>query len=48
MRMVQDLRLDERVLSKRELTNASLVATRAFFNDPFFRFLSPSDRLRAV
>jgi GNAT superfamily N-acetyltransferase len=45
--MTHDLRLDERVLSKGELTNASLVANRAFFSDPFFRFLSPSDRLRS-
>jgi ribosomal protein S18 acetylase RimI-like enzyme len=44
--MASDLRLDERILSRSELTNASLVATRAFFNDPFFRFLSPSERLR--
>jgi ribosomal protein S18 acetylase RimI-like enzyme len=40
------LRLDERILMKREFTSASLVANRAFFNDPFFRFLSPNDRLR--
>jgi ribosomal protein S18 acetylase RimI-like enzyme len=45
--MTQDFRLDERALSKGELTSVSLVANRAFFNDPFFRFLSPSDRLRS-
>ena len=47
MPMASDLRLDERVLSRGELTSASLVAMRAFFNDPFFRFLSPSGRLRS-
>ena len=40
------LRLDERTLTKNEFTSAALVANRAFFNDPFFRFLSPGDRLR--
>jgi GNAT superfamily N-acetyltransferase len=45
--MTPDLRLDEHVLSKGELTDASLVAKRAFFNDPFFRFLSPSEHLRS-
>ncbi len=44
--MVSDLRLDERALTRSALTDASLVAMRAFFNDPFFRFLSPSERLR--
>jgi hypothetical protein len=47
MPMTQEFRIDERALSKGELTNASLVANRAFFNDPFFRFLSPSDHLRS-
>ena len=45
--MAKDFRLDERALSKGELTDASLVANRAFFNDPFFHFLSPGERLRA-
>ena len=45
--MAKDIRIDERVLSKGELTAASLVANRAFFNDPFFRFLSPGERLRS-
>jgi len=40
------LRLEERTLTKNELTNAARVASKAFFNDPFFRFLSPNDRLR--
>lgn len=40
------LRLDVRTLTKSEFTSASLVAKRAFFNDPFFRFLSPGARLR--
>jgi len=40
------LYLDERTLTKNEFTSAALVANRAFFNDPFFRFLSPGDRLR--
>jgi hypothetical protein len=40
------LRLDERILTKSEFTTASLVAKRAFFNDAYFRFLSPGDRPR--
>ncbi|HEY5265951.1 MAG TPA: GNAT family N-acetyltransferase [Acidimicrobiales bacterium] len=44
--MKNGLHLDESVLSKAELTSAALVANRAFFDDPFFRFLSPNDRLR--
>jgi ribosomal protein S18 acetylase RimI-like enzyme len=40
------LHLDARPLIAREFTSAALVANRAFFNDPFFRFLSPGDRLR--
>jgi ribosomal protein S18 acetylase RimI-like enzyme len=47
MAMTTDLRLDEHKLSKRELTEASLVAKRAFFEDPFFRFLSPHEHLRS-
>lgn len=47
MPMTPDLRLDERTLSKGDLTKASLVTNRAFFNDPFFRFLFPGDRLRS-
>jgi ribosomal protein S18 acetylase RimI-like enzyme len=45
--MADALRLDEGTLSRVDLTSAALVANRAFFNDPFFRFLSPGDRLRA-
>ena len=45
--MQSDRRLDERTLSKGEVRSAALVANRAFFNDPFSRFLSPGDRLRA-
>jgi len=45
--MQSDRRLDERTLSKGEVRSAALVANRAFFNDPFFRFLSPGDRFRA-
>jgi ribosomal protein S18 acetylase RimI-like enzyme len=44
--MNNGLHLDEVTLSKSELTSAAQVASRAFFDDPFFRYLSPSDRLR--
>jgi len=44
--VAQEFRLDERELSKAQLNGATLVASRAFFDDPFFRFLSPGDRLR--
>jgi len=44
--MAHDLQLNEQVLSKGELSNATQMAKRAFFTDPFFHFLSPNDRLR--
>jgi len=44
--MKKGLRLDESALSKAEFTRSAQVATRAFFDDPFFRYLSPNDRLR--
>jgi ribosomal protein S18 acetylase RimI-like enzyme len=44
--MKSDLHLDESAMSRAELTSAAQVASRAFFDDPFFRFLSPNDRLR--
>ncbi len=42
-----NLHIDERPLSRREYTEAAAVATRAFFDDPFFVFLSPNDRQRS-
>jgi GNAT superfamily N-acetyltransferase len=45
--VARDLRLDERRFSKRDLTSGAQLANRAFFDDPFFAFLSPGERLRA-
>jgi GNAT superfamily N-acetyltransferase len=42
-----DLRFDERALSERELTDAAAVASRAFYDDSYFRFLFPNDSVRA-
>ncbi len=39
-------RLDDRVLSRREINEAGLVAGRAFDDGPFFRFLFPDDQQR--
>ena len=44
--MKSGLRLDESTLSSAEFTRAAQIANRAFFDDPFFRYLSPNDRLR--
>lgn len=41
------LHLDERVLNRKELSEAALVANRAFFDDPFYKFLSNDDNLRS-
>jgi ribosomal protein S18 acetylase RimI-like enzyme len=41
-----DIRLDERALSRREVTEAGVVAGRAFADGPFFRFLFPDDEQR--
>ena len=43
---VPEMRIDERSLSRSELTTAAKVASRAFFDDPFFTFLMPSDQKR--
>ncbi|HVB52028.1 MAG TPA: GNAT family N-acetyltransferase [Acidimicrobiales bacterium] len=44
--MKSGLHLNESALSKAELTSAAQVASRAFYDDPFFLFLLPNDRLR--
>jgi ribosomal protein S18 acetylase RimI-like enzyme len=41
-----DIRLDDRVLRRREITEAGVVAGRAFSDGPFFRFLFPDDHQR--
>jgi ribosomal protein S18 acetylase RimI-like enzyme len=40
------LRFDERTLSERELSDAAAVASRAFYDDSYFRFLFPDDAVR--
>ena len=40
-------RLDHRTLSKQEINEVAVVASRAFYTDPFFRFLSPKAYLRS-
>ena len=40
------MRIDQCSLSRSELTAAARVASRAFFDDPFFTFLMPDDRKR--
>jgi ribosomal protein S18 acetylase RimI-like enzyme len=42
-----DLRFDERTLSERELSDAAQVASRAFYDDSYFRYLFPDDTVRA-
>jgi GNAT superfamily N-acetyltransferase len=44
--MKSGLHLNETTLSRAELTSSAQVASRAFFDDPFFEYLSPNDRLR--
>jgi len=41
-------RVDERTLSRRELTDVAWLASRAFHDDPFFRFLLPRERGRGA
>jgi ribosomal protein S18 acetylase RimI-like enzyme len=45
--VAEDLHLDERTLSKREIDAAAHLAARAFYDDAYFRFLFPSDEVRA-
>jgi ribosomal protein S18 acetylase RimI-like enzyme len=40
-------RIDERPIKGRELSLAAQVGKRAFFDDPFFSFLFPSEKMRA-
>jgi ribosomal protein S18 acetylase RimI-like enzyme len=42
-----DLRFDERALSEAELNEAAAVASRAFYDDSYFRFLFPYEAIRA-
>jgi ribosomal protein S18 acetylase RimI-like enzyme len=41
-----DIRLDDRALSRREITEAGVVAGRAFDDGPFSRFMFPDPRQR--
>ena len=45
--MTGDLHLDERTLTEQELTDAARVASRAFYDDSYFRYLFPDDAVRA-
>jgi GNAT superfamily N-acetyltransferase len=45
--VTEDFQLDERPLSEQEIIDAARVSTRAFFDDAYFRFLFPSDIVRA-
>lgn len=45
--MAEDLRFDERTLSEGELSEAASVASRAFYDDSYFRYLFPDDTARA-
>lgn len=45
--MAGDLRFDERTLTDRELNEAAAVASRAFYDDSYFRYLFPDDSVRA-
>jgi GNAT superfamily N-acetyltransferase len=38
--------IDERVLTRQEMSAAIAVSSRAFFNDPFFKYLLPDDAMR--
>jgi ribosomal protein S18 acetylase RimI-like enzyme len=42
-----DLRFDEGTLGEREVNEAARVASRAFYGDSYFRYLFPSDTVRA-
>jgi len=42
-----DFRFDERALSERELYDAAAVASRAFYDDSYFRYLFADDAVRA-
>lgn len=45
--MTADLRFDERALTERDLNDAAAVASRAFYDDSYFRYLFPNDTVRA-
>jgi GNAT superfamily N-acetyltransferase len=45
--MISELRVDERPLSRRDKKRAALVASRAFFDDPFFCYLAPKESMRS-
>ena len=45
--MAGDFRFDERALSERELNDAAAVASRAFYDDSYFRYLFADDAVRA-
>jgi ribosomal protein S18 acetylase RimI-like enzyme len=43
---VPELKIDERALIGKEMSTAKAVASRAFFDDPFFRYMLPNDAMR--
>jgi ribosomal protein S18 acetylase RimI-like enzyme len=43
---MSDLRIDEQRLTRAQVLQATQVATRAFFDDPFFNFLFPTEKMR--
>jgi GNAT superfamily N-acetyltransferase len=45
--MTEDFSLDRGVLTGEEIGSAADVASRAFFDDNYFRYLMPDDRVRA-
>ena len=45
--MAGDFRVDERTLTEEELNEAAAVASRAFYDDSYFRYLFPDDTVRA-